>query len=205
MTTRTITTEATARRETTPELATVEANVKAEGPEATAALAQARDRTATIRDTVTAVSADHIQTVDLQVADATEPFGPDIDGQYQATGRLRLKCVPETAESVVVDVTDAGGTVETVQFQIHDQVRRQLQDEALTAAMERARQKAARLAAVEHLAVGDVQNVTTQHVDGATGMEQIVEDALDGPDADLSPTPVTVSERVEVVYELTEE
>lgn len=205
MTNRTITTEATARRETTPELATVEANVKAEGGEATAALAQARDRTATIRDTVTEVSADHIQTVDLQVADATELFGPDIDARYQATGRLRLKCVPETVESVVAGVTDAGGMVETVQFQIHDQVRRQLQDDALTAAIERARQKAARLAAAEHLAVGDVQNVTTQDVDGATGMEQIVADALDAPDADLSPTPIAVSERVEVVYELTAE
>jgi uncharacterized protein YggE len=201
---RTITMDATVCRETTPELATVEAKVKAEGDRATAALAQARDRVATVRDSVTEVSADNIQTVDLQVADSTEPFGPDIDARYQATGRLRLTCVPETAESVVVDVTDAGGTVETVHFQIHDQVRRQLQDEALTAAMERARQKADRLAAVENLAVAQVQRVTAQDVDGATGMDRIVEDALDAPDADLSPTPIAVSERVEVVYELTE-
>lgn len=205
MATRTITTTATVRRETAPELATVKATVKAQRDEAAAALAQARDRAATIRDTVTAASTDHIRTVDLQIEDSTEPFGPDVDARYQATGQLRIKCVPETAESVVVDVTDAGGTVETIQFQIHDQVRRQLQDDALTAAMERARQKAEQLAAVENLVVGAVQNVITQDADGATGMEGLVEDALDAPDADLSPTPITVSERVEVVYELREE
>jgi uncharacterized protein YggE len=90
-----------------------------------------------------------------------------------------------------------------VPFQIHDQVRRQLQDDALTAAMERARQKAERLAAVENLVVGEIQSVTTQNVDGATGMDRIVEDALETPDADLSPAPIAVSQRVEVVCELT--
>jgi len=204
MTTRTITTDATARRETDPELATVEINVTGQGNEAADARALARDRAATIRDSLTAVSADQIRTVDIQVEDATEPFTADIDAQYQATERLHVECVPETTEQVVVEVTDAGGTVRSVEFQVHEQVRRQLQDEALAAAMERAREKASRLAAVEGLVVSDVQRITTTEV--STGMDSIVEEALEGsPDTDLSPAPIAVSEAVEVVYELTAE
>jgi uncharacterized protein YggE len=204
MTTRTITTDATARRETDPELATVEVTVTGDGEKASGARALARDRAATIHDSLSTVSADQIRTVDIQVEDATEPFTPDIDAQYQATERLHVECVPETAEPVVVEVTDAGGTVQTVTFQVHDQIRRQLQDEALAAAMERAREKASRLAAVEGLAVSDVKSITTREV--STGMDSIVEEALEGsPDTDLSPPPITVSEAVEVVYELTAE
>lgn len=204
MTIRTITVEATARRDAAPELARVEVTVTGAADEATDARALARDRAATVRDSVTPVSADRIRTVDIQIEDATEAFGPDIEAQYQATERLHVECVPETAETVVVDVTDAGGTVQTVQFQIHDSVREQLQDDALAAAMERTREKASRLAAVEGLVVSDVQNITTR--DANAGMDSIVEEALErSPDTGLSPATVGVSERVEVVYELAAE
>lgn len=112
--------------------------------------------------------------------------------------------MPETAEAVVVEVTDAGGTVHTIQFKLHEDVHRQLQNKALTTAMERAREKAKHIAAAEGLVVGEVQEVTTREV--SSGMESIVDEALAAsPDTDLHPAPVAVSESVKVIYELTEE
>ena len=67
MTARTITTSATAQRTETPDLATVEVTAVGEGNSVAAARTTARDRTTTIRESVTAVSADQIRIVDLQI------------------------------------------------------------------------------------------------------------------------------------------
>jgi uncharacterized protein YggE len=136
MTARTITTSATAQRTETPDLATVEATAIGEGDSVTAARTTARGRTTTIRESVTVVPTDQIQTVDLQIENTDEMFDPATDTAYQATERLHIDCVPETAEEVVVEVTDANGTIRNVQFYLHEDIHRQLQNEALTAAME---------------------------------------------------------------------
>lgn len=180
----------------------VEITAIGEGDSTTVARSTARDRVSTIRDSLTTVSDNQIRTVDLQIEDSSEMFDPDTDAQYRAIERLHIDCVPETAESIVVEVTDAGGTVQTVQFKLHADVHQQLQNKALTAAMERAREKAECIAAAEGVAVGKVQQVTTS--EESSGMESIVDEALASSDVDLHPTPITVSERVEVVYELTE-
>jgi uncharacterized protein YggE len=153
---------------------------------------------------VTAVPADQIQTVDLQIENTDEMWDPATDTVYQATERLHIDCVPETAEEVVVEVTDASGTIRNVQFYLHEDIHRQLQNEALAAAMERSREKVEMIAATEELDVAGVQDVATK--DGSTGMESIVDEALgSGSDTDLHPEPITVSESVEVTYELTED
>jgi len=204
MTSRTLTTDATARREATPDLATVEVTATGDGESAAVARSTARDRAATVRESVTAAPSDRVRTVDFQIEDASEAFAPDIDAGYRATERLRVDCVPETVERVVVDATDAGGTVRDVQFRIHEDVRRRLRDEALAAATNRAREKAERVAAAEGLVVDGVRDVTTGEV--SSGMESIVDEALESsPDTDLHPAPVTVSGAVEVVYDLAEE
>ena len=204
MTARTITTSATAQRTETPDLATVEVTAIGEGDTVAAARTTARDRATTIRESVTAVSADQIQTVDLQIEDTDEMFDPVTDAAYQATERFHIDCVPETAEEVVVEVTDALGTIRNVQFYLHEEVHRRLQNEALTAAMERSREKADLIAATERLDVAGVQDVATK--DASTGMESIVDEALaSGCDTDLHPERISVSESVEVTYELTED
>jgi len=204
MTARTITTSATAQRTETPDLATVEVTAIGEGDSVVAAQTTARDRTTTIRKSVNAVPADQIQTVDLQIEDTDEMFDFVTDAAYQATERLHIDCVPETAEEVVIEVTDASGTIPNVQFYLHEDVHWQLQNEALTAAMERSREKANLIAATEGLDVAGVQDVATK--DASTGMESIVDEALaSGSDTDLHPEPNTVSESVEVTYELTED
>ncbi|MFB6102794.1 MAG: SIMPL domain-containing protein [Haloplanus sp.] len=202
MTARTVTTEAVGRRKETPELAMVDVIAIGDGESAAAARTAARDRAATLRESVDAVPSDRIRTVDLTVEDSSEAFDPDTDAAYCAREQLHVECVPETAESVVVDLTDAGGTVRSVEFHHPEAVRRRLRNEALEAAMERARGKAERIAAAEGLAVGEVRTVTTQEVD--TGMNGLIDDALSDR-IDLHPEPITVSEGVEVVYELVAE
>ena len=201
MTARTITTSATARRKETPDLATVEVAVLGEGSSMEEARTTARDRKTMIRESVTAVSADQIQTVDLQVQNTDEMFDPATDAAYQATERLHIECVPETAEDVAIEVSRAGGSIQTVHFYLHAEVHQKLKDEALLAAMERARHRAEILAAAEGLAVAEVQNVST--IDRCTGMDGIIEEALDAESGQgLDPEPVTVSETVEATFEL---
>ncbi len=204
MTTHTITTEATGRREKTPELAKVEATATGDGESVAAARRMAADRAATIRESVTSVSDARIRTVDRQAEHRSEVFGQEPDEAYRATEKLVIDCVPETAERVFVEVTDAGGTVKTVQFHLREDVHRRLQDEALTEAVERSREKAEQIAAAEGRQVAEVREVTTGEMN--LGMESIVDEALgSNPETNLQPTPITVSETVEVVYTLERE
>lgn len=199
-TTRTITVDATAQREAIPELAAVNVTVTGGGESVAAVRGTARDRAATMRESVTTVPADAIRTVDRRVRESEELFEGEADAPYSASERLRIRCTPETTAAVVV-VTDAGGAVQSVEFRLHDEVRRRLQDEALAAAMGRARERAERIGSVEGLTVTQVQNVTTKDADTAPG--GLVEEALAmGDESNLHPSPITVSETVEVVYEL---
>lgn len=200
MTERTITTEATGRRTETPDLATVELEATAGADTPAAARRSARDLAAGIRSAQTAVDPDRVRTTEIRVEEADELFGPDTDERYRGLERLRIDCVPETAEDVVVDSLEAGGTVQRVEFGFHEEVRERLQDEALDAAVTRAREKAERLARAEDSTVGGVRELT---MTDERGMDGLVDAALcDHDSADLQPTPVTVSQSVEVVYEL---
>jgi len=204
MKSRTVTVDAVGQREAVPDLATVEAFAIGEGESASDARAIAKDRASTIRESITDISTDQIRTVDLQVQDTDEMLDPVTDAPFQATERLHIDCLPENAESVVVDVTNAGGQIQIVRFQLHENKRRELQDKAINSAMERAREKAEQMAAIEGLAVAEIQEATTREV--STGFESIVDEALaSSSETDLHPAPITVSEGVEVVYELSEE
>jgi uncharacterized protein YggE len=201
---KTITVDAVDRCEAVPDVATVEAFTIGEADSASDARAMAKDRATTLRESITNASSNQVRTVDLQVQDTDEMFDPVTDAPYQATERLHIDCIPENAESVVVDVTNAGGQIQNVQFQFHEEKRRELQNNAIRSAMERAREKAERMAAAEGLVVAELREATTKEV--STGMETIVDEALaSNPDTNLQPAPMTVSEGVEVVFELSEE
>jgi len=205
--TRTITTDATARREAVPDLATVNVRVLGEGDTAAVAHAAVCDRAETLRESVTSVSADQLQTTDRRVEKTSNLFESETDAPYQATECIRVECAPETAEAVVLDMTDAGGSVTSVEFDLHGEVARELQNGALTAATTRAREKAEGIATAEGLAVGAVQSATTEEMHGGMeGMEGLVEDSLTlNSDVTLQPTPTAVAVTVEVVYELVKE
>lgn len=202
---RTITTEATGSSEAVPELATVELVVTGEGETAGAARGRLDDLGATLRAslTETGVDADRIRRVDLQVEATTEMFDPRTDAAYEATERLVVDCTADTAESVVITASDAGGAVQDVEFHLGDSVSRRLQNEALEAATVRAREKAERVADAEGLTVAGVRELST--CESSSGMDGLVEEAMAfGDDVTFHPSPVAVSATVEAVYELTE-
>lgn len=200
----TITTVGTGRRQAAPDLAKVKIKTNADGDTASEARGKAQVQSSTIRESVTSVSTEAIQTTGLQVDETSEVFEPDTDAPYHADERLQVKCGPEVAEDIVVEVVDAGGTVQGVQFGLNEEHHERLQEEAINAAMNRARTKAEHLAAVEGLQVTSVQEIRT--TDLSTGMDSIVEEAIaSGQDGDLHPAPIEVSEKVEVVFQLVEE
>lgn len=195
-----ITTEGTGRRESVPDLATVEVTATGDGDSAAVAREAARDHAATIEASLT-VPDDRIRTVERCVTDTDEPFEPDGNGQYRATERFVVDCVPETVGDVFVEATDAGGEVQSIDFHLHETVRQELRDAALEAATKRAREKAERIAAVEDLIVTEVREVRAGETN--TGMQGLVDEALDfSPDTDFEPSPVAITEAVEVAFEL---
>lgn len=204
MASRTITTRATGYGKAPPELATVEVIAKSEGQSPSVARERVHDLALTIRESVTVVSEDQIQTTDVRIEDTTEMFDPETDAAFQAKERLRIQCCPDATAELVVEVTDVGGSINYVEFGHRKATHRQLQNEALSAAMERAREKAEQIAAAEGLTVGGIQEVTNE--DSHKGFQGIIDDAIaSSAENDLQPTPVTVSGEVEVVYELIEE
>lgn len=195
-----ITTDGTGRREAMPDLAMVEVAVTGDGCSAGTADATARDHAAIVRESLP-VSDDRIRTVERCVDDTSELFEPETDAQFQATERLVVDCVPDTAADVVVEAADAGATVRTVDFHLHESVRQKLQDEALADATARAREKAERIAAVEDLQVTAVREMTA--VETSDGMESFIDEGLPfDPDDEFNPGPVAVTGTVTVEFDL---
>ncbi len=204
MTSRTVTTDATGQCDSMPSSATVEALAVGEGESPTDARAIAKDKAATIRRSIGDVSPEQVRTVDLQVKDSEDMFGPDTDAAFLAKERIHIDCPPEDTESVVVDVTLAGGQIQTIHFNLQESERQQLQDEALRLATERAHEKAEKIATTEGFAGVEVLELSSKEVN--TGMKSIVDEALaSSSEKDMHPSPITVSAGVEGVYELIEE
>ena len=201
MTRHTITTEGIGRREAVPDLATVESRMIAGGDSAAVARVAVRDRVETIRESVTSVSDAQFQTTGIEIEETSKLFEPETDAPYQATVSFRIECVPETVEPVVLEVTEGSGSITGIEFELHRDVSRRLQNEALAAATERAREKAEHIAATEGVAVGDVENVTTS--DAHLNIGSLADIAWEScPDVNCQPTPVTIAASVEVTYEL---
>jgi len=204
MSTKSVTVEAEGRCESVPDLATIEAYAIGEGESAYDARSIAKDRTSTIQESITAISIDQIRTVEVQVQDTDEMFDPATDASFQATERFYIECLPKNAESVVIDIANAGGQIQTVQFGFHTDTLRELQNKAIDLAMDRAREKAEQMAAAEGYAVKEMQKAATTDVNA--GFENITEEILaSNPDTDLHPAPMTVSEGIEAVYKLSQE
>jgi len=196
---RTITIEATGRREATPELARVEAAAAAGGPTAAAARDAATDLAERIQSSLP-IPEERVRTVDREVEDTEELFTADDDAPYLGTEELEVDCVPGDVDDAVVAVTDAGGRVQGVEFHLHEERRRELAGAALTDATRRAREEAERVAAAEGLAVGDLLEATAAE-DLDDGFGSIVDEALGAAD-DAAPTPIAVRRSVEATFEL---
>lgn len=198
MTARTVTTTASATRATAPDSATVVVTALGEGVTAARARERARSRAATIRTAIETAAEVTIETVDHRVTNGAATFDPETEAAFRAVEEFQAQCQPTAVDAVVVEATDEGGGVDQVQFALTTATRTELQDTAMTAAVGRAHKKAEQLAAAEGLAVGAAQTITTQPArpDGDP-----IDDTWES-DPTIHPAPISVTERVEVTYEL---
>ena len=202
--TRTVQVDATGQAEALPELASIKVAASETGETTAAAYANAKDQAAAIRSSVTSIDEDQVRTVDFTVEDPADFYECNTDAPFEATERLEIDCTPDAVEEIVVDVTDAGGMVREVNFKPRKSVARQLEEEALTGAMQRAREKAESIASTECLGVGDILDVTEKRDE--LGMDSLVDEALEmNPGTAIQPSLITVSETVEVTFELTDQ
>lgn len=203
MSNRTITTEATACRSRQPQKATIEAMIVGNSSDPASARALVRDRTETIRGSITTISSEQLQTVEIRVDEVDDLFGPETDADYRAEETLAVRCHPEQLGALVTEITDAGGTVQRVEFGLQPATRQQLQDDALEPALERAREQAERIAATEGLRLSRVHSVSTLPAKSSNNNADFADELLvDAGRKQLTPTPIEVAERVEVIYQI---
>lgn len=199
---RTITTTAIGRATARPTNATVAALAEGFGPSPTAAENALQDRTETIEAALaeTPAGRENVRAVSHRIEPPEEQFDTDADDTYRGRRRLEVDCSPRAVAEVGRTVIDAGGGISLVEFGLPEERLRSLREEAVATATEHARHRAERIAAVEGATVGAVRSISPTAVDGMSGL---VEEALAfDPDDELQPSPITVTEEVEVVYDL---
>ena len=194
----TVTATASATRAAAPDSATVAVTALGEAPSAARARKRACNRAATVQTAIEATVEVGVETVDHRVTNSATTFDPETDAAFRAVEEFHVRCEPEAVATVVVEATDGGGGVDHVQFALTDTTRADLQAEAMTAAVDRARRKADRLAAADGLAVGTARSITTKP---ARPGNEAVDGAWESDPA-VHPAPISVTERVEVEYEL---
>lgn len=193
-----VTVEASGRVTAHPNKAVVEFVAFGGGASAGGARRVSSDRATALREALSDVRTGEVRTVDIEVNDVNEMFDPEVDDDFLGRERMEVVCDPTTAEEVVLRVTDAGGRVESVQFQLHEEVRQEAENEA---AMANARRKAERVAAAESRTIQQLDEITVQG--DPDGFDDIVDEALDG-DADLAPSPIPVTQTLTAEYLLSD-
>jgi len=103
------------------------------GETAVGARAGVADRARGVRAALADGGHDRVRTAGLSVERTKELSDPSTDRPFCATESLRVACTPETAATVVVAATGAGGTVPRFEHTLGDGRLRDLQDEALAA------------------------------------------------------------------------
>ncbi|MUV88280.1 DUF541 domain-containing protein [Natronomonas sp. CBA1123] len=205
MTERTVTTSGTGSTAAQPDIAEVRLWVAGRDDVAEIAHERARDTEASLRTALSAadVPEDCIRRTDAQLEDRDNGFEIHTDDpEYRAEFSMVVDCVPEQADDIVGAVLDAGdgSGIERISFDVGDEARMRLGEEALDDAMTVARRKAEAIAAAEGLTVGEVLEVTTDNM--PSGMESIVDDALGSSESGFHPNPVEIEASVEATFEL---
>lgn len=143
-----------------------------------------------------------MRTVKSILRDQSDGFYCDEHNEpYWAAERLIATCAPDRASKFVDIVARGDGTVPTVQFELRDDTRTQLQQEALNSVMTEARQRAERLAEAENLVITGVQEIEAFDDDGNKDSDLEASMAADSS-YDFEPGVVTVTGSVKVRYEV---
>jgi len=136
---------------------------------------------------------------------------PEYD--YRESGRELVGYVAvHTVEAETTDVESVGtlvdaavdngaDRVEGITYSLSDETRADAREEALTTAMDRARDDATTLASAEDRSVGSALTIQTSD-SGQSVVRAEFQTAADSGQTDISPGPVTVGVTVQVTYEL---
>lgn len=124
---------------------------------------------------------------------------------YRAVHAYRVEVAPDRAGEVVDLAVGNGATsVSGISFELSDEVRQELREEALTAAVEKARADAETVATASGGSLGDVRSVSTSDGgDGGPGPIPFTESrSADDASTVVEPGTARVTASVTVVYEL---
>ena len=133
----------------------------------------------------------------------------DYDGEtrelvgYRAVHAYRVGVAPDRAgEAVDTAVGNGATSVYGVSFELSEEARQELREEALTLAVENARADAETVAAASGASLGDVRSISTS--DGGDGgpIPLAESRSADGASTVVEPGTVRVSASVTVVYDL---
>lgn len=195
---RTVSTTATARRDVEPERVDIEFQVTADRESPEDARTAALDAAESLCD---ALPEDGARRAEFRMDDETDGFASEDTAPYTASKRVEVACPPSTASEVLAAGTETGATATEVSVGLEPETYRAQHEQALSAAMERARAEADAVAGAEGLAVGPVRDVSVVDPDG---MDSLVADALGSSLGSVAfdPGPVSVVAEVEVVYDL---
>ncbi|MCU4753452.1 SIMPL domain-containing protein [Halobacteria archaeon AArc-curdl1] len=200
----TVTITATGHVEALPDKVKIEIEVPAEADTAHETRQAVNDHENRLRDallTETSLSKNQIRATGFQVRHREDQFDPgQIESEYRAVKEFQVHTQPERTGDIIVTATDAGASIQYVEFSLTESTRTGLEEEALKHAAENARQKAETLVQAEDATVGPVSKLEESE---PSGMQTIVDDALQaGSDTDFQPTPISVSVEIKATYEL---
>jgi hypothetical protein len=207
---RTITVSASGSAETDPDEAVLRLAVTVTAPDATTARNQVAENVSAIKAALADLGIEEsaIRTTDYRIYRDDHPRptekGEEVAPVYRARHTLRVEVADVDSVGQVLDAAvDAGATdIQDVQFTLAEDTRDDLRDQALTAAMERARSQADTLASSADLTVVGVSDVSTVDFDRPVVRYETAM-AASGGDTEISTGPVSVTAQVTVVYNAT--
>jgi uncharacterized protein YggE len=146
----------------------------------------------------TSVTEDRLRTVSFNLFERRHDRNDST--VYVAEQRFEIRLTDTTAVGSTIDTAVANGAtgVESVQFTLSEASQRDLRKQALTDAMDNARQQAETVAAAEGLTVASVRSISTgESFFGPVGF------SAERADTVVEPSPVTVTASVTVQYNAT--
>lgn len=199
----TVTVDATAETSAQPDRALVRVAVVTTAPDADAARRQVAENVSRMRDALrdAGVDSDRVHTTSFTL-DAVHEERPDsgrITG-YRAAHGFEIETSVDRA-GTVLDAAVAGGAnrVEGVVFTLTPETRRQLRQEALGIAVDRARDDATAVANASGLSITGIESISTSE-GGFRPFDARLEADAGGGATVFDPGPVRVSATVSVTY-----
>lgn len=190
---------------TQPDQAVVRVGVEARGPDAATARQRLAENVSTLRDGLAEIETARVTTsgYDIRQDHRRHRDDPEADPAYVArqTFTVTLNDTERAGEVIDTAVESGATSVDGVRFTLSDDRRDELEEQALEAAMDRARTKADTMASRANLTITGVQTATTVERGYRPYEHEATAAAGDGASTSIDSGPVSVTAQVQVVYE----